>query len=494
MRVLRACRDLGITGVAVYSEADATALHARYADEAYCIGGARASESYLNSDKIIEVALRCGAEAIHPGYGFLAEQSAFARACIDEGIVFIGPPPEALDVLGDKVAACLIAEAAGVPTVPGSGGRIELEEAPAVAEGIGYPLLIKAAAGGGGKGIRLVESAEVLETSLRMAAAEAEASFGDDGLYLERYLNPVRHIEVQVLADRHGNVVHLGERECSIQRRSQKLVEESPSVAVDASMRRRLGEAAVAIARQSGYENAGTIEFLLDGEGAFYFIEANARLQVEHPVTELVTGLDLVREQLRIAYGEALSFTQDDVILRGWAIECRITAEDANTGFLPSLGRIELVSEPSGPGVRVDSCLFTGAEVSPYYDSLLSKLIVWGADRDEALRRLRRALSEYQILGVKTTLSFHRELMEDDGFVSGAIHTHYLDDRQEVVAPVAGDKTNEALLAAALLSHKRRRAGVSGKVASDISKDGWRGQTRREATERSGGEAWRNTF
>jgi acetyl-CoA carboxylase biotin carboxylase subunit len=378
--------------------------------------------------------------------------------------------------------------------VPGSGGRIELEEAPALANGIGYPLLIKAAAGGGGKGIRLVESSEMLEASLRMAAAEAMASFGDDGLYLERFLKPARHIEVQVLADRHGNVVHLGERECSIQRRSQKLVEESPSVAVDASLRQRLGEAAVAISRRAGYENAGTIEFLLDGEGAFYFIEANARLQVEHPVTELVTGLDLVREQLRIASGEALGFSQDDVILHGWAIECRITAEDASAGFLPSLGRIELVSEPSGPGVRVDSCLFTGAEVGPYYDSLLSKLIVWGADRGEALRRLRRALSEYQILGVKTTLPFHRELMQDEGFVSGAIHTHYLEDHQEIAATTSTDKTDEALLAAALLSHQRRLAGTTVKSAGDMSKGGWRAQTRQEATERGGGEAWRNTF
>ncbi|HLF79847.1 MAG TPA: acetyl-CoA carboxylase biotin carboxylase subunit [Dehalococcoidia bacterium] len=491
VRVLRACRDTGITGVAVYSEADTTALHARYADEAYCIGAAPVIDSYLNGPRIIEAALKCGAEAIHPGYGFLSEQSDFARACIDAGIAFIGPSPEALDLLGDKVAACRLAEAAGVPIVPGSAGRVEADQAREVAERVGYPLLIKAAAGGGGKGIRLVESADDLEPSLRVAAAEAEANFGDGGLYIERYLDPVRHIEVQVLADKHGNVVHLGERECSIQRRSQKLVEESPSVAVDPALRLRLGAAAVAIARQAGYENAGTVEFLLDRTGAFYFIEANARLQVEHPVTELVTGLDLVREQLRIAAGEPLAFRQADVTLRGSAIECRITAEDAEAGFMPSLGRVELVSEPSGPGVRVDSSLFPGMEVSPYYDSLLSKLIVWGSDRDEALRRLRRALSEYQVLGVKTTLPFHRELMQDQAFLAGDIHTHFLDGRD--VLPQIDPKDDTALVVAALLAHQRRREGDTG-LAQASARGGWREQARRTATERNGGGRWRSTF
>jgi acetyl-CoA carboxylase biotin carboxylase subunit len=489
VRVLRACRDLGITGVAVYSEADTTALHARYADEAYCIGAAPVGDSYLNGARIIEAALKCGAEAIHPGYGFLSEQSAFARACIEAGITFIGPTPEALDLLGDKVAARRIAEAAGAPTVPGSGGRVEVDEARRVAESVGYPLLIKAAAGGGGKGIRLVESPDALDDALKVAAAEAEANFGDGGLYLERYLDPVRHIEVQVLADQHGNVVHLGERECSIQRRSQKLVEESPSIAVDAALRQRLGDAAVAIAREASYENAGTVEFLLDRTGAFYFIEANARLQVEHPVTELVTGLDLVREQLRVAAGEPLGLTQEDVLLRGWAIECRITAEDSQADFMPSLGRIELVSEPSGPGVRVDSSLFTGMEVSPYYDSLLSKLIVWGNDRDEALRRMQRALSEYQVLGVKTTLPFHRELMQDEAFISGDFHTHFLDGRETPETHASSDDT--PLLVAALLSHQRRREGGG---ESDAGSGGWRAAARRNATERNGGGNWRSTF
>ena len=491
VRVMRTCRDMGIRSVAVYSEADATALHARYADEAYCIGPAPAAQSYLNGAKIIETALACGAEAIHPGYGFLSEQADFAKACTQARIVFIGPPPDALRDLGDKVQARLIAERAGAPSVPGSDGRVTPVEALALAPSIGYPLLIKAAAGGGGKGIRLVEDEGAFEASLRMAAAEALASFNDDGLYIERYLYPVRHIEVQVLADRFGNVVHLGERECSIQRRSQKLVEESPSAAVRPEQRAGLGAAAVAIAREAGYENAGTVEFLLDQSGDFYFIEANARLQVEHPVTELVTGLDLVREQLRIAAGEPLGFTQDDVAIRGSAIECRITAEDADAGFLPSLGIVNHVSEPSGPGVRVDSSLFEGMEVGPNYDSLVSKLVVWGADRTQALARLRRALDEYQVLGVKTTLPFHRALADDPNFIAGNIHTRYLDTRAAPDAPVE-TATDEALVIAALLSHERRGGGAAN--ANGAPRSGWKTAGREAAMHRDGGGSWRNTF
>jgi acetyl-CoA carboxylase biotin carboxylase subunit len=489
LRVLRACRDLGVRGVAVYSEPDATALHARYAEEAYCIGPGPVTESYLDAGRIIETARRCGAEAIHPGYGLLSEQSVFARACAEAGIKFIGPSPEALDRLGDKVTARAIAQAAGVPTVPGSGSRVTSEEARTVAHAVGFPLLIKAAAGGGGKGIRLVESEGSLEPALRTAASEAAASFGDGGLYLERYLSPVRHIEVQVLADSFGNVVHLGERECSIQRRSQKLVEEAPSSAVDDGLRAGLGAAAVAIAREAGYENAGTVEFLVDRAGAFYFIEANARLQVEHPVTELVSGLDLVREQLRIAAGEPLGFEQADLALRGAAIECRITAEDATAGFLPSLGTITLVNEPSGPGVRVDSSLFAGMEVSPFYDSLLAKLIVWGADRDEALRRLRRALSEYQVLGVKTTLPFHRALIDDEDFAAGRIDTHFLDSWQ-MPAMESGQQEDAALIAAALLSHQRR---YEGPAAPSLRPSAWRLAARQAGAETDGGGRWRNT-
>jgi acetyl/propionyl-CoA carboxylase alpha subunit len=351
--------------------------------------------------------------------------------------------------------------------------------------------MIKAAAGGGGKGIRLVEDEGAFEGALRVAAAEALASFNDDGLYIERYLSPVRHIEVQVLGDSFGNVVHLGERECSIQRRSQKLVEESPSAAVSPAQRAALGTAAVAIAREARYENAGTVEFLLDEKGDFYFIEANARLQVEHPVTELVTGLDLVREQLRVAAGEPLGFTQDDVAIRGSAIECRITAEDAAAGFLPSLGVISHVSEPSGPGVRVDSSLFEGLEIGPSYDSLVSKLVVWGADRTQALARLRRALDEYQVLGVRTTIGFHRALADDPNFIDANIHTRYLDTRPEPeAAPEAAPE--EALVIAALLSHERRGGGARSTVGA--ARSGWKAAGREDAVNRYGGGSWRNTF
>ena len=494
VRVMRACRDLGISSVAVYSEPDVTALHTRYADEAYCIGGGPAAESYLNAPKIIETALSCGAEAVHPGYGFLSERAEFARACRDAGIVFIGPGAEAVEKVGDKVRARQIAREAGVPTVPGTEGRVSPEEALAVAKQIGYPLLIKAAAGGGGKGIRLVEEEAALEPALRLAAAEALSSFGDDGLYVEKYLDPIRHVEVQVMADNYGNLVHLGERECSIQRRSQKLVEESPSPVVDAGLRARLGDAAVAIAKASGYANAGTVEFLLDRNGDFYFIEVNARLQVEHPVTEMITGLDLIREQLRLAAGEPLGISQADIEMRGWAIECRITAEDAEMGFLPSTGRVSLLSEPSGPGVRVDSSLFAGYETSQYYDSLLSKLIVWGQDRDEALRRLRRALAEYEVLGIKTTIPFHRRLAADPAFAAGDMDTRFLERRFEI-APYEGGEdgnANNALLAAALLSHARR--SESGNGAGKVVAAAWRTAARQHAIDRPpGGGSWRST-
>lgn len=494
LRVLRACRDLGIRAVAVYSEADALSLHARYADEAYCIGGAPAAESYLNAAKIIETAVRCGAEAVHPGYGFLSEQVAFAEACAAAGLVFIGPSPRALWLLGDKIAARRLAAAAGVPTVPGTPGRVSPEEARTAAASIGYPLMIKAAAGGGGKGIRRIHTPEDLEAALRAAAWEAQASFGDPGLYLERYLDPVRHIEVQVLADKHGAVVHLGERECSIQRRSQKLIEESPSTAVDEHLRLRLGEAAVAIARAAGYENAGTMEFLLDTSGNFYFIEANARLQVEHGVTEMVTGIDLVREQLRLAAGEPLGYGQEEVELRGWAMEFRILAEDVENGFLPCLGRVSHVREPSGPGVRVDSALFAGMEVSQHYDSLLAKLIVWGRDRAEATARARRALAEYEIVGMKTTLPFHRQLLADEAFLAGESDTHFVERRFQP-AREGGAEAESALIAAAVLSHRRRRgqpsAGGNGAAAPSLA-DGWRQAARRAATERFGGGRWRS--
>jgi acetyl-CoA carboxylase, biotin carboxylase subunit len=488
VRIMRTCRDMGIRSVAVYSDADATALHARYADEAYCIGPAPVADSYLNAAKIIETALACGAEAVHPGYGFLSEQADFALACAEAGLVFIGPSPETLQMLGDKVYARTIAARAGVPFVPGSAGRVSPVEALELAPQIGFPLLIKAAAGGGGKGIRLVQSQEEVEASLRMASAEALASFNDEGLYLERYLDPVRHIEVQVLADRHGNTVHLGERECSVQRRSQKLVEESPSVAIDVAKRQALGDAAIAIAREARYENAGTIEFLLDDSGDFYFMEANARLQVEHPVTELVTGLDLVQEQLLIASGERLTFVKQDVVLRGWAIECRITAEDASNSFLPSLGRVEHLTEPGGPGVRVDSSLFPGMEVGQHYDSLVAKLCAWGAGRPQALARLRRALDEYRIAGVKTSLPFHRALVDHPAFVAGELDTRFLE--RNSVGGEPPEDGREALLAGALLSHARRSNGAAPPPRANA----WRRTGMGGSIARGGGASWRATF
>jgi acetyl-CoA carboxylase biotin carboxylase subunit len=496
VRVMRACRELGVRSVAVYSEADRGALHARYADEAYCIGGPTAAESYLNAAAIVACARACGADAVHPGYGFLSEQADFAEACAEAGIKFIGPSPETLRLVGDKVAAREVAMRANVPTVPGSQGRVTAEQALAAADSIGYPLLIKAAAGGGGKGIRRVDQPDELENAVRTAAAEAEANFGDGGLYVERYLDPVRHIEVQVVADGQGGIVHLGERECSLQRRSQKIVEESPSPAVDAALRERLGAAAVAVMREAGYENAGTVEFLFDdATREFYFIEVNARIQVEHPVTELVTGIDLIQTQLRIASGEALGLTQDDITLRGWAIECRLTAEDAEQGFLPSLGHVSLVNEPSGPGVRVDSSLFTGLEVGPYYDSMLAKVIAWGADRPAALARLRRALDEYELLGVKTTLPFLRRLVADEAFAVGAIYTRFLENRIdlfEAEPPYDGDSV---LLAAALLSHRRRSGGTSATngVLAQSGSSRWRTIAKRAAVDRRGGASWRST-
>jgi acetyl-CoA carboxylase, biotin carboxylase subunit len=492
VRIMRTCRELGIASVAVYSEADLTAMHTRYADQARCIGPAPAAESYLNAARIIENARDCGADAIHPGYGFLSEQAEFARACAEAGIVFIGPSPKTLEALGDKVEARRIAERAGVRSIPGTDGRVTPSEALRLAPGIGYPVLIKAAAGGGGRGIRVVDDESELETALRTAATEAQASFGDDGLYLERYLDPVRHIEVQLLADSHGNVVHLGERECSIQRRSQKLVEESPSTAVTPELRRRLGDAAVAIARLAGYQNAGTVEFLLDSSGNFYFIEANARLQVEHPVTELVTGLDLVAEQFRIAAGEPLGYQQHEIELRGWALECRVTAEDARAGFLPSLGRLDLVSEPSGPGIRVDSCLYPGYEVGPHYDSLLSKLCAWGVDRDQALARARRALADYQVLGVKTTLPLHREIVENAEFCAGRLETRFLERQLDLESAPGPSDGDNALIVAALLSHHRRRG--AGSVSTSSNGSNWKDSGRRAAMRRWGGGSWRSTF
>ena len=498
VRILRACREMGIDSVAVYSDADGEALHVRCADESCCIGPGPVSESYLNVARVVEAAKACGAEAIHPGYGFLSERADFARACADAGIAFIGPPPDAMSRLGDKVQARRIAREAGVPTVPGTEGTVAPEEAKAIAGSIGYPVLIKAAAGGGGRGIRVVPDESALESSVRVAATEAEGAFGDPSLYVEKYLDPVRHIEIQILADKHGNVVHLGERECSVQRRNQKLIEESPSTAVTPELRARMGAAAVAIARHAGYENAGTVEFLVDDEDNFYFIEVNARLQVEHPVTEMVTGIDLVREQLRIAAGEPLSFNQKDVQFRGWAIECRITAEDPLQNFMPGLGSVDFVSEPSGPGIRVDSSLFAGLVIPEFYDSMLSKVIAWGADREEAIRRLKRALGEYAILGPKTTIPFHLQLLDNPDFRAGDIYTRFLE--QKFTMSAAGDPAAEdlALAVAAALSHQKRSNGARANGAAPGERpqaSGWKAAGRISAVSRNaGGGLWRSTF
>jgi acetyl-CoA/propionyl-CoA carboxylase, biotin carboxylase, biotin carboxyl carrier protein len=420
VRILRTLRELGIGSVAVYSDADRGALHASFADEAFAVGGRTAADSYLDIDKLLAAAERTAAEAVHPGYGFLAESAAFARAVEAAGLVWIGPPPEAIELMGLKTAARARMQAAGVPVIPGSEGPVESEEeVAALGETFGYPLLVKAAAGGGGKGMRVVASRAEIANGLAAARREGRAYFADASVYVERYLEDPRHVEVQVLADAHGNVIHLGERDCTIQRRHQKLVEETPSPAVSPELRDRIGRIAVDAARAVGYRSAGTIEGLLGRGGDYFFLEMNTRIQVEHTVTELVTGLDLVREQLLIAAGEPLSLRQEDVTLRGHAIECRINAEDPSNGFLPSPGRITSYREPAGPGVRVDSGVAAGSTVSDLYDPLLAKLVVHDTDRERARRRMLRALGEFEIGGVETLLGFHRALLSEPCFAAG---------------------------------------------------------------------------
>jgi acetyl-CoA carboxylase biotin carboxylase subunit len=428
VRVMRACRELGISSVAVYSEVDRAALHVRKADEAYLIGPALASESYLRADKILDVARRSGAEAIHPGYGFLSENAKFAQACADAGIKFIGPTPHSMEMMGSKTRARQHMEKAGIPFVPGTArGLTSPEEAETVAERIGYPVMLKASAGGGGKGMRLVHTREELRSALESAQSEAQRSFGDSEVYIEKAIVNPRHIEMQILADEHGNTVWLGERECSIQRRHQKVLEEAPSPIVDPDLRLRMGEVAVKVAQAANYTNAGTIEFLVDQQKNFYFLEMNTRLQVEHPVTELTTGLDLVHLQIRIAAGEKLPFTQFDVSIRGHAIECRIYAEDPDNNYFPSPGRIDVLLQPSGPGIRRDSGMYEGWNVPMDYDPLLAKLIGYGGDREQAIMRLQRALYEYFVAGVKTNISLFQRILRDDDFHAGKLDTGFLD-------------------------------------------------------------------
>ncbi|MEK7337755.1 MAG: acetyl-CoA carboxylase biotin carboxylase subunit [candidate division NC10 bacterium] len=450
VRIIRACRELGIRTVAVFSEADRAATHVRFADQAYAIGPAPSSESYLRIDRILEAARQSGAEAIHPGYGFLAENPAFAAACEEAGLTFIGPSARTLALCGSKTAARRLARQAGVPTVPGTDQDLSDEEVTALAAQIGFPLLIKAAAGGGGKGMRIVREPGDLPSALRAARSEGQSSFGDSAVYLEKYLERPRHIEMQVLADGAGQVIYLGERECSIQRRHQKVVEEAPSPFVDETLRRRLGEAAVAIAAAAGYRNAGTVEFLVDRDRNFYFLEVNARLQVEHPVTEMVTGLDLVKAQIGIAAGGPLPLSQEEVRVRGHALECRIYAEDPFRNFIPSPGRIVTLRRPGGPGVRDDTGVYEGYEVPVHYDPLIAKLITWGESRGEAIQRMRRALQEYTIIGIQTTIPFHRRVMEDPTFLAGEVDTTYVDAMLAALPPPPGRNRRAAIIAAAL--------------------------------------------
>ncbi len=429
LRIIRSCRELDIATVAVYSTVDKKALHVQLADEAVCVGDSLSNKSYLNIPNILAAATSRGVDAIHPGYGFLAENDKFAEMCNDHGITFIGPSPNAIRSMGDKSTAKETMERVGVPTVPGSKGLLSsVEEAYEMAQEIGYPVIIKATAGGGGRGMRLVENKSNLEKMFKAAQGEAEAAFGNDGLYMEKFIKKPRHVEIQILADRSGNVVHLGERDCSVQRRHQKLLEESPSPAINHSLRKKMGNAAIAAAKSISYEGAGTVEFLVDDDNNFYFMEMNTRIQVEHPVTEMVTGVDLIAEQIKIAGGDNLEFTQDDIQLNGHAIECRINAEDPSHNFRPSPGKITGWLPPGGPGVRVDSHVYTGYEIPPFYDSLIGKLIVWGKDRNTAIKRMNRALNECAVTGIPTTINFHLSLLNKRKFMEGKIHTKYVEE------------------------------------------------------------------
>ncbi len=485
VRIIRACRELGIRTVAVFSEADRAATHVRFADQAYAIGPAPSSESYLRIDRILEAARQSGAEAIHPGYGFLAENPAFAAACEEAGLTFIGPSARTLALCGSKTAARRLARQAGVPTVPGTDQDLSDEEVTALAAQIGFPLLIKAAAGGGGKGMRIVREPGDLPSALRAARSEGQSSFGDSAVYLEKYLERPRHIEMQVLADGAGQVIYLGERECSIQRRHQKVVEEAPSPFVDETLRRRLGEAAVAIAAAAGYRNAGTVEFLVDRDRNFYFLEVNARLQVEHPVTEMVTGLDLVKAQIGIAAGGPLPLSQEEVRVRGHALECRIYAEDPFRNFIPSPGRIVTLRRPGGPGVRDDTGVYEGYEVPVHYDPLIAKLITWGESRGEAIQRMRRALQEYTIIGIQTTIPFHRRVMEDPTFLAGEVDTTYVDAMLAALPPPPGRNRRAAIIAAALHAYLQDQEAAAARPQGPAAAGSrWLAAARQEALRR----------
>jgi acetyl-CoA carboxylase biotin carboxylase subunit len=484
VRIMRACRELGIESVAVYSDPDRSALHVRQADRAYPIGPAAAAESYLRIDKLLAVAKESGADAVHPGYGFLSERAPFAKACLDAGLAFIGPSPEAISAMGDKVEARRLMRKAGVPVVPGSDDALDSDaEVERLASEIGFPVMLKAAGGGGGKGMRLVSAAAELKSGLRAARSEAKSAFGDDRVYVEKAIGRPRHVEVQVLGDTHGHVVHLYERECSIQRRHQKVIEESPSTAIDQKTREEMGRVAVQAAKAVDYVSAGTIEFLVDQDRRFYFLEMNTRIQVEHPITEAVTGVDLVRAQLEIAAGRPLGFRQEDVVQRGWAIECRIYAEDPENNFLPAPGRIDVLRVPSGIGIRDDSGVYEGFEVSTHYDPILSKLVAWGRNRDEAIGRMLRALREYVIVGPVSNVAFHRWALEHPAFRAGDIDTGFI-ARHFQKGVLAGDTSADLPLIGAALAAVARggtAAGRNGAAPPSAPRSRWREIARREA-------------
>jgi acetyl-CoA carboxylase, biotin carboxylase subunit len=488
VRVIRACRDLGIATVAVYSDADRASLHVRYAHEAVHIGPPAPRESYLRMDKILEAAKKTGADAIHPGYGFLAENADFAQACADEGIIFIGPSPYAIETMGNKQTARETVKRAGVPVVPGTEPGMSDDDILTLAESqIGFPLMVKAAAGGGGKGMRAVYKAEDLPAALATARREAESAFGDGRVYVEKLLVGARHIEFQILADMHGNVVHLGERECSIQRRHQKLVEEAPSPFLDMDLRRRMGDMAIAAAKAVNYVNAGTIECLVDKDRNFYFLEMNTRLQVEHPVTELVTGLDLVKEQIRIARGRRMGPTESILEPKGWAIECRINAEDPYNNFIPSVGTISTLITPTGPGVRVDSGVYAGYEITPYYDSMIAKLICSGETRSEAMLRMRRALAEYTIMGLKHNIPFHLNLLNSFSFIAGKFDTKFVEERFSMdtyEAEVTEAELEAAAIAATLVAHRNKQLAAQSVAPNNRDVSNWKWLARFERMER----------
>lgn len=482
VRIIRACRELGIQTVAVYSDVDRESLHVRYADEVYHIGPPHPGESYLRIDKLVDIAKKSGADAVHPGYGFLSERAAFAEAVIDAGLTWVGPHPYAIRVMGNKEEARETVRKAGVPVVPGTRpGLTDEEIIKAIHQEVGFPVLIKAAAGGGGKGMRVVRKPDELLSSMAAAHREALAAFGDGSIYAERLVEGARHIEFQILADMHGNTIHLMERECSIQRRHQKLVEEAPSPIMDEDLRARMGEMAVKAAQSVNYVNAGTIECLVDKDKNFYFLEMNTRIQVEHPVTELITGVDLVKEQIRIARGRRLPITQEQVRINGWAIECRINAEDPYNNFLPSIGTVSTYIAPSGAGVRVDSGIYEGFEVTPYYDSMLAKLICWGETRATAVLRMRRALEEYKIMGLKTNIPFHQNLMDSLRYQAGNFDTKFVEERFQMNEDESQLRPDVAAIMATLVEHQRRQqaAQIVQRPARDTSNWKWVGRYER---------------